>query len=180
MSIIGISTVTAASVGMRSKTATPFTVGRRSKVRTAADELWEEGEEEGGGATGGEGRGFDGENPLGTQVDEEVSSQGGVFKPVYAEDGFIMARREPARQVRRGGERQRERERGRERAVLCTIVLNVLTCTCTVNREYFDVKLFLDSMACAKIKRTKYMRNINDNAVQDHLSENYLTQKIIA
>ena len=110
---------------MRSKTATPFTVGRRSKVRTAADELWEEGEEEGGGATGGEGRGFEGENPLGTQVDEEVSSQGGVFKPVYAEDGFIVARREPARQV----SRERERERERERAVLCMIVLNVLSCT---------------------------------------------------
>ena len=43
----------------------------------------------------------------------------------------------------------------------------------TVNREYFDVKIFLDSMACAKIKRTKYMRNINDNAVQGCLSENY-------
>ena len=51
--------------------------------------------------------------------------------------------------------------------------------TYTVNREYFDVKIFSDSMACVKIKRTKYMHNINDNAVQDHLSENYLTQKII-
>ena len=50
----------------------------------------------------------------------------------------------------------------------------------TVNREYFDVTIFSDSMACAKIKRTKYMRNINDNAVQGHLSENYLTRKIIA
>ena len=50
----------------------------------------------------------------------------------------------------------------------------------TVNREYFDVKIFSDSMACAKIKRMKYMRNINDNAVQDRLSETYLTQKIIA
>ena len=50
----------------------------------------------------------------------------------------------------------------------------------TVNREYFDVKIFSDSLACAKIKRTKYMRNINDNAVQGRLSENYLTQKIIA
>ena len=48
-----------------------------------------------------------------------------------------------------------------------------------VNHEYFDVKIFLDSMACAKIKRTKYMRNINDNAVQGRLSENYLTRKII-
>ena len=50
----------------------------------------------------------------------------------------------------------------------------------TVNRKYFDVKIFSDSMACAKIKRTKYMRNINDNAVQGHLSENCLTRKIIA
>ena len=50
----------------------------------------------------------------------------------------------------------------------------------TVIREYFDVKIFSDSMACAKIKRTKYMRNINDYAVQGRLSENYLTRKIIA
>ena len=50
----------------------------------------------------------------------------------------------------------------------------------TINREYFDVKIFLDSMACAKIKRTKYIRDINDNAVQGRLSENYLTRKIIA
>ena len=35
-------------------------------------------------------------------------------------------------------------------------------------------------MACAKIKRMKYMRYINDNAVQGRLSENYLTRKIIA
>ena len=35
-------------------------------------------------------------------------------------------------------------------------------------------------MAYVKIKRTKYMRNINDNAVQGRLSENYLTQRIIA
>ena len=45
----------------------------------------------------------------------------------------------------------------------------------TVNHEYFDVKIFSDSMACAKIKHTKYMRDINDNAVQGRLSENYLT-----
>ena len=102
----------AASIGMRSKTTTPFTIGRQSKVRTAADDLWEEGEEEGGGATG-EGRGFDRENPLGTQVDEEVSSQSGAFKPVFADDGFIVARSEPTRQV--NGERGRERERERER-----------------------------------------------------------------
>ena len=48
-------------------------------------------------------------------------------------------------------------------------------CIITVNREYFDVKIFSDSMACTKIKRTKYIRNINDNAVQGRLSENYLT-----
>ena len=71
----------ATSVGIHSKTTTPFTIGRQSKVRTAADELWEEGEEEGGGTTE-EGQGFDRENPLGTQVDEEVSSQSGAFKPV--------------------------------------------------------------------------------------------------
>ena len=46
----------------------------------------------------------------------------------------------------------------------------------TVNREYFDVKIFSDNMACAKIKRLKYMRNINDNAVQGCLFENYLTR----
>ena len=36
----------------------------------------------------------------------------------------------------------------------------------TVNREYFNVKIFLDSLACVKIKRTKYTCNINGNAVQ--------------
>ena len=35
-----------------------------------------------------------------------------------------------------------------------------------INREYFDVKIFSDSMACAKIKRTKYMHSINNNVVQ--------------
>ena len=44
----------------------------------------------------------------------------------------------------------------------------------TVNREYFVVKIISDSLACAIIKRTKCMRNINDNAVQGRLSENYL------
>ena len=38
----------------------------------------------------------------------------------------------------------------------------------------------ISDIPCAKIKRTKYMRNINDNAVQGRLSENYLTRKIIA
>lgn len=124
---------------MHSKTATPFTIGRRSKVRTAADELWEEDRDEEGGATG-EGRGFNGENPLGTQVDEEVSSQSGVFRPVYAEDGFIVARSKPTRQVRGGGKRKRDRERGgsEEDATTC-ICMNVhgmscvhvrTTCTC--------------------------------------------------
>ena len=56
----------------------------------------------------------------------------------------------------------------------CTIIHT------TINREYFDVKIFSDSMACAKIKRTKYRCNINDNAVQGRLSENYLTRKITA
>ena len=45
----------------------------------------------------------------------------------------------------------------------------------TVNREYFVVKIFLDSLACAKLNARKYMRNINDNAVQGRLFENYLT-----
>ena len=49
--------------------------------------------------------------------------------------------------------------------------------THTVNCEYFDVKIFSDSIAYAKIKHTKYMRNINDNAVQDCLSE---TRKLMA
>ena len=55
----------------------------------------------------------------------------------------------------------------------------VKVCVCsgwyTVNCEYFDVKIFSDSLACAKIKRMKYMHNINDNVVQGRLSENYLT-----
>ena len=34
-------------------------------------------------------------------------------------------------------------------------------------------------MACAKNKRMKYMRNINNNAVQGRLSENYLAWNII-
>ena len=49
----------------------------------------------------------------------------------------------------------------------------------TVNCEYFVVKIFSDSLPCANIKRTKYMHNINDNAVQGRLSENYLTRKFI-
>ena len=33
----------------------------------------------------------------------------------------------------------------------------VVVSASTVNREYFNVKIFSDSMACAKIKHTKYM-----------------------
>ena len=43
----------------------------------------------------------------------------------------------------------------------------------TVNCEYFVVKIFLDSLAYAKIKRAKIY--VQYNAVQDRLSENYLT-----
>ena len=57
----------------------------------------------------------------------------------------------------------------------CAMLLVALQVKDTVNREYFDVKIVSDSMACAKIKHTKYMRDINDNAVQGRLSENYLT-----
>ena len=71
----------------------------------------------------------------------------------------------------------RQADRTELRIIYVKSISNVLN---TVNREDFDVKIFSDSMACAKIKRTKYMRNINDNAVLGRLSENYLTQKIIA
>ena len=50
----------------------------------------------------------------------------------------------------------------------------------TVNREIFVVKIFSDSMASPKIKRTKIMHIINDNAVRGRLSKNYLTRKFIA
>ena len=46
-----------------------------------------------------------------------------------------------------------------------------------VSHEYFVIKIFSDSLAYAKIK---YMYTINSNAVQGHMSENYLMQKIIA
>ena len=49
----------------------------------------------------------------------------------------------------------------------------------TVNWEIFVVKIFSDSMASAKIKRTKIMCIINDNSVRGRLSENYLTQNFI-
>ena len=44
----------------------------------------------------------------------------------------------------------------------------------TVNWEIFVVKIFLDSKASAKIKRTEIMCIINDNVVWGRLSENYL------
>ena len=49
----------------------------------------------------------------------------------------------------------------------------------TVNCEYFVVKIFSDSLACAKLNAQKYIHNINDNVVQGRLSENYLTRKIL-
>ena len=50
----------------------------------------------------------------------------------------------------------------------------------TINRKYFVVKIFSDSLACAKINARKYIHNIDDNVVQGRLSENYLMRKIIA
>ena len=48
----------------------------------------------------------------------------------------------------------------------------------TVNCEYFVVKIFSDSLPCVKIKHAK-IHNIDDNAVQGRLSENYLTRKLL-
>ena len=62
--------------------------------------------------------------------------------------------------------------------VLAELALKAIV-PCTVNREIFIVK-FSDSMASAKIKCTKIMRIINDNAVRGRLSENYLSRKFIA
>ena len=47
---------------------------------------------------------------------------------------------------------------------------------CTVNHESFVAKIFSDTgpWLMQKLNVQKYVRNINDNAVQDHLSENYL------
>ena len=87
-------------LGRRSKAITNggvLTTGGRDKIVTAADALWaeevEEERERGGGASG-----FDGENPFGTQLNDD-SSQIGVYKPVLAEDGFIKARSQPKLQV---------------------------------------------------------------------------------
>ena len=77
----------------------PVVLGRRTKstnstiVKTAADALWEE--RDGGGGVDG----FDGENPLGTQANDDGSSQIGVYKPVCTGDGFIEARKAPTLQV---------------------------------------------------------------------------------
>ena len=84
------------ALGRRTKSLSTSTNGQHTKVVTAADALWEgegEGEEHGGRANG-----FDGENPFGTQVDDGAS-QIGVYRPVYAEDGFIEARSKPKLQV---------------------------------------------------------------------------------
>ena len=49
-----------------------------------------------------------------------------------------------------------------------------------VNRKIFVVKIFSDSMGRVKIKHMNIMCIINANAVRGHLSENYLTRKLIA
>ena len=57
----------------------------------------------------------------------------------------------------------------------------MITCVCIVNREYFIVKIFSYSIwLMQKLNTRKYTRNVNDNAVQCHLSETYLMRKIIA
>ena len=57
---------------------------------------------------------------------------------------------------------------GNFRMVLIFLLYYFIICSIpyTLNCEYFDVKIFSDSMACAKIERMKYMCNINDNVVQ--------------
>ena len=56
---------------------------------------------------------------------------------------------------------------------------NKQTIWSTVNREYFVVKIFWTAWLVRKLNAQKYIRNINDNAVQGRLSENYSTWKII-
>ena len=51
---------------------------------------------------------------------------------------------------------------------------------CTVNREYFAVKIFSDSLAYAKIKCAKTYAHYYGTAVQGCLSKNYLTRNFIA
>ena len=48
------------------------------------------------------------------------------------------------------------------------------------NSGNFGVENFSDNMASTKIKHTNIMCIINANAVWGHLSENYLTRKLIA
>ena len=48
----------------------------------------------------------------------------------------------------------------------------------TVNRNIYRVKIFLDSMGSAKIKRTDIMSIVNANVVQGRLSENYSARHI--
>ena len=58
------------------------------------------------------------------------------------------------------------------------INIHALQLCITVNREYFFVKVFSDSLACAKLNARKYMHSINDNAVQGRLSENYFIYRM--
>ena len=44
---------------------------------------------------------------------------------------------------------------------------------CTVNPEYFVVKIFSDSLAYVKVKCAKIYAQSNNNAVQGCLSENH-------
>ena len=87
-------------LGRRTKVKTngnrpSFGGGGQDKGMTAADALWDEGDSEG---LEGDRR-FDGEHPLGTQFEDGGSSQIGVYKPVYAEDGFIEPRSQPKLQA---------------------------------------------------------------------------------
>ena len=63
--------------------------------------------------------------------------------------------------------------------VLAELALKAIV-PCTVSQEISVVKIFLDSMASAKIKCTKIMCIIDDNAVRGRVSKNYLTRKFIA
>ena len=50
----------------------------------------------------------------------------------------------------------------------------VLVLNNTANREYFVVKIFSDSLACAQLNARN---NINNNVIQGHLSENLFNMK---
>ena len=62
---------------------------------------------------------------------------------------------------------------------LFIFITKIFMVTGTINREQLVVKIFSDSLACAKLKCTKIHMQYY-NAVEDCLSENYLTRKIIA